>query len=366
MEPKNGEAMFNLGSVYLLQSDFKKTLEYYNRAEENGFKKTILYTNFAAIYKEMGDTAMELRNYTKAIESNPLRGDLYVKKIVLYLENERYNEALVTLDEMRKIIPDAFEGYDLASKIYMGMGDKKKALSVIEEGRKRFPNDINLMNSEVTLYIDCNEYEKAQELLDTMKKYDNTYEVQRAILMNEISIASSKGDSSEILEKLEQLIAIEPEGTCDEQTRYMNMMLLIAEKEYNKALDMAESLAGLEGDSEFKIAGVYYKADMLKKLGRTSESEEQFKHASRYFRKLSVQKNTYYEIYIYRGMCYTALRQYDKAMEMADYIESLQPDRADAHLIRAEIYDAQNDVDRRTEQLKMAQQKDPRYVMEAV
>lgn len=39
LEPDNGEAMFDIGSVYLLQSKFKKTLEYYNRAEENGLKK---------------------------------------------------------------------------------------------------------------------------------------------------------------------------------------------------------------------------------------------------------------------------------------------------------------------------------------
>ena len=272
LEPDNGEAMFDIGSVYLLQSKFKKTLEYYNRAEENGFKKTILYTNFAAIYKEMGDVQMELRNYTKAIESNPLRGDLYVKKVMLFLENEKYNEALATLDELRKILPDAYEGYDLASKVYMGLGNMEKAFSVIEEGRKRFPEDVNLMNSEVTLYLENNEFEKAQKLLEVMKTYDNSYEVQRAILMNEISIVSAQNDKEKVFEKLDRLIELEPEDTCDEQTRYMYMMMLIVESKYEKALEMAEVLDKQTGDSEFKIAGVFYKANILEKLDRVDEA----------------------------------------------------------------------------------------------
>ena len=364
LEPDNGEAMFDIGSVYLLQSKFKKTLEYYNRAEENGFKKTILYTNFAAIYKEMGDVQMELRNYTKAIESNPLRGDLYVKKVMLFLENEKYNEALATLDELRKILPDAYEGYDLASKVYMGLGNMEKAFSVIEEGRKRFPEDVNLMNSEVTLYLENNEFEKAQKLLEVMKTYDNSYEVQRAILMNEISIVSAQNDKEKVFEKLDRLIELEPEDTCDEQTRYMYMMMLIVESKYEKALEMAEVLDKQTGDSEFKIAGVFYKANILEKLDRVDEALTPYKKASRYFRTLSIKKNTYYEVYMYRGMCYKALKEYEKALEMADYIENLQPDRADANILRAEIFDATGEKEKKEEQLKIAQKKDPRYIVE--
>ena len=97
----------------------------------------------------------------------------------------------------------------------MGLGNMEKAFSVIEEGRKRFPEDVNLMNSEVTLYLENNELDKAQALLDVMKTYDNSYEVQRAILMNEISIVSAQNDKEKIFEKLDRLIELEPEDTCD-------------------------------------------------------------------------------------------------------------------------------------------------------
>lgn len=67
---------------------------------------------------------------------------------------------------------------------------------------------------------------------------------------------------------------------------------------------------------------------------------------------------------MYRGMCYKALKEYEKALEMADYIENLQPDRADANILRAEIFDATGEKEKKEEQLKIAQKKDPRYIVE--
>lgn len=37
IEPKNGEILFSIGSVYLLQERLTKCIEYYNKAEEAGY-----------------------------------------------------------------------------------------------------------------------------------------------------------------------------------------------------------------------------------------------------------------------------------------------------------------------------------------
>lgn len=157
-ESDNGEILFDIGSVYLLQERLKKCIEYYNRAEEVGFDNVRLYINLATIYNALGDHQMELRNYTKAINKNPLIGDLYVKKAILLIEMERIEAALDVLDDMRRLFPDAFEGYDLTARAYLAQGDVKKALNVLENGIKKFPNDVNLIISH--------DYEFLEEVCD--------------------------------------------------------------------------------------------------------------------------------------------------------------------------------------------------------
>lgn len=358
IEPDNGEVLFNIGSVYLLQKKFKKTLEFYNKAEEKGFKKVVLYTNFAAIYKALGDTQMELRNYTKAIEANPLRGDLYVKKISLYIEQRRFHEALNTLEELRKVVPDAFEGYDLAAKIHLGFNENEKAIEVLLQGIEKFPKDLNIRNSLVSVYIKLNEIEKAESIIKEMKEIDVNNIFKKGILYQEISIAAAKEQKDVMYVRLEDVIALENE-TCDEHARYMMLMICMADSKYEKALEMAEVLDRQDTNSNYMDAGIFYKADLLKKMGKETEAREQFEKASAYFRRKSIQKQGTYDTYLYRALCYKELEKYDKALEMADFIENLEPNRAESHVVRAEVYRAMGEELRSEEAFARATEKNP-------
>lgn len=360
LEPNDGKILFSIGSVYLLQGNKKKTLEFYNKAESNGFKETILYTNFAKIYKELGDLQLELRNYTKAIESNPLRGDLYIYKINLYLEQRRFQEALNTLEDLRNIVPDAFEGYDLAAKIYMGLNEKEKAIEVLEEGIKKFPNDLNLLNSKVSLYVSMKDVKNAEETLKELKRRATTEVIKRTILMQEVSILALKEDADAIITKLEEVLELEDD--CDEVARFMLMMNYMVKENYDKALEMANVLDEQMTDSHYALSGIFYKGDILKKLGKNDEAVMQFRKASKYFRKLSLERKTSYECYLYRALCHKELGEYEKALEMADFIEGIQPERADAYIVKADVYKAMGNEVKSNEQFEIAKEKNPRLV----
>ena len=358
LEPNNGEIMFHIGSVYLLQRKWKKTIEYYNKAEEKGFRQVILYTNFAAIYQALGDTQMELRNYTKAIEANPLRGDLYVKKISLYIEQRRFHEALNTLEELRKVVPDAFEGYDLAAKIHLGFQENEKAVDVLKQGIEKFPNDLNIRNSLVSVYVKLNEIEQAKAVLEEMKVLDKNNVFTKTILYQEISIAALKENEDDIFEKLETLISME-EDTCDEHARYMMLMICMTQEKLERALEMAQILEQQTTGSNYVDAGIFYKAELLKKLGKEAEAKAQYEKASVYFRRKTIQKNSSYDTYLYRALCYKEMDKYEKALEIADFIEKMEPNRAEANVIRAEIYKSMGNEDQSEEEFTKAVQKNP-------
>lgn len=121
-----------------------------------------------------------------------MMGELYVKKVMLFVDLQRYAEALETLDDMRKLFPDAFEGYDLAARIYSGQGHADEAIKILEEGLKKFPKDINLRISLITQYLDVNRVEDAENVIAELKKHEYADTFEKAILMQEVSVAATK------------------------------------------------------------------------------------------------------------------------------------------------------------------------------
>lgn len=361
LDPNNGEVLFNIGSVYLLMERLTKCLEFYNKAEAAGFKHVRLYINMAAIYKALGDKTMELRNYTKAINVNPLMGELYVKKVMLFIDMHRYAEALEVLDDMRKLFPEAFEGYDLAARIYQGQGKNELAIDILKEGLKKFPEDINLRNSLISVYISSGKIEMAETVLNELKKnkYNNLFE--ETILMNEISIFSAKNQPENMYKNLQKLVSLEKADECNERVRFMLMMTSILLKKYDTALEMANVLEQQKTKSNFMVSGLYYKGEILRNLGRDVEADAQFKKATKQLRLISMSHRTFYECYLYRALSHKQIKEFDAAIEMGEYIIDLQPDRADGYMILADIYKAMGNEEKSNEQFRIAQQKNPNF-----
>lgn len=357
-EAENAEILFDIGSVYLLQERLKKCIEYYNRAEEAGFDNVRLYMNLAAIYNALGDQQMELRNYTKAINKNPLIGDLYVKKAMLLLDMSRFEAALDVLDDMRKLSPDAFEGYDLAARIYLAQGSIGKAFAILEEGIKKFPNDVNLKLSKIGILTQEKEADQAETMLEELKRNSYADVYMRDILMQEVAVASIRNQPEQMKKLLLSIIEKETD-VCDEQARFMLMMTCNLLEEYELAYEQAECLERQESNSTFAISGVYYKGEFLMKLGKTSDANIQFKKAIKKLRKISMSNRTYYEVYIYRALAHKQVKEYDKAIEMAGFIIDLQPEREDGYMILADIYKDMGEEEKSEQQFNIALEKNP-------
>ena len=130
------------GNVYLLKRDILKAVEYYNKAEAAGTCRADMYLVMANVFYDAGDQIQALRNINKAIDVRPLDGHLRLFKVRIYLSAHRYSEALETLDDMEKVLPDAFEAYDLRVQIYFG-NEKlpRRLLRSVTRALARYPKD---------------------------------------------------------------------------------------------------------------------------------------------------------------------------------------------------------------------------------
>lgn len=356
LKPESGETLFSIANVYLLEDDRLSAVEYYNKAEAAGFVRAELYRVLAAIFLDADDIQQALRNITKAIAVEPLNGYLRLFKAQVYLSAEKYDEALETLDEMQKVLPDAFEAYDLRAQILCGQKKYDEALRVCEQGYDRFPGDANLAMSKLRVLMGMERDEDAAAWIAHMKESGLFEDVLKDAVMQEAVLFLRKQDAAQAISVLEEANA---KLDNDPDIMYFVLHIYGRIENYEKVIEAADKLAETQPPALYDSAARYYRAHAMKKLGRVEEAQKQFKLMTSVIRRYTIRDPSFYEGYVFRLLCHTQLGEYEKALELADYMENLYPDRADSHAFRYYIYKTQGDMEKAAAEMAAAHAIDP-------
>lgn len=105
-------------------------------------------------------------------------------------------------------------------------------------------------------------------------------------------------------------------------------------------LDYSRQLLEKGEEGNNKETARYFEALALKKLDRMDEAVPKYNDAIREFRKQSLEAPGNLDAYLLRIMCLRDLEQYEKALELIDYVIALIPDRAEPHMLRVSILEA--------------------------
>lgn len=338
--PNSGEALYSIANIHLLKEERLKAVEFYNKADEAGFKKAELYQILAGIFFDANDIAQALRNITRAIATEPFDGELRLFKARIYLADNKFNEALDTLDEMQRVLPDAFEAYDLRTQIYSGLGKYDEALKVSEDGCNRFPDDVYLSLTKLKVLVEMNKDQEAAELIKKMRCNSQFDKVMKETVIQESILLLRKEDIEStlaILQTANNALA----GDAD--ILYLIMDIYGKSENYEKTIEIADLLIKMNPGEYYESTARYFHAHSLDKLGKAEEAKTEYRKLTSILRKATIKNPSFYEGYIYRLLSHTRLGEYDKALDLADYIENLYPDRADAHAFRHFIYKEQGD-----------------------
>lgn len=356
LEPEAADVLFSIGSVYLLSNNRIKAVEYFNKAEEAGMKTASLYQMLATIFYEAGDDVQALRNISKAIAAAPLDGELRLLKTRIYLAEDRLEEAMETLEDMHKLLPDAFEAYDLRAQIYTTQGKYDKALEISELGCSKFPNDPVLALTKLKVLVSMKNVEEGLAQLAEMKKLDNFTVVLKEATMQEAILLLQKEDADGAIAALE---ATNEKLGGDAELLFVLVDLYAKLDRYEETIRTAEAMMHFETNPHFLYTAKYFRAHAMEKRGKTDEAKAEYRKLTSELRRATIQRPSFYEGYIYRLLCHTNIGEYEKALELADYIENLRPDLADAHSFRYFIYNTMGDKEKAEEAKQKALQINP-------
>jgi tetratricopeptide (TPR) repeat protein len=350
----SGLVYFHLGSIAILQGDTALGFENYNKAVANGYDDAQLYYSMGLLHEENGETDMAVRNYSKAIQRDALRPDIRIRKARLLLQGERFPEALQTLDETILTNPDVFEGYHLKFTTLLQLKQYDKAGELLDSANQLFPKDPSFAIDKVSLLIEQKKIDEALSALTALENAEETDDaVRRRIYMERAQICATQEDVKAAIAALEQAKALsEKAGEFDSEIVFLLANCHLSAEEYDKVLGYARQLLEKADDGYSKETARYFEPFALKMLGRMEEALPLYSEAIDEYRNQSLAAPGNLDAYLLRVMCLRDIEQYDKALELIDYVIELQSERAEPRLLRVTILESLGRSDEAAEETK--------------
>lgn len=359
LDEKSSSVLFDIGNIMYLKGDLAEAVKYYNKADECGDLTAEMCDVIAQLFVEEEDFVQALRYLNRAIKLEPLHGEYYLEKARIFIDQQKADEALETLREMNKLLPDAYEAYDMLSEIYTILNDFDNAIGIVEKGLAKFPEDANIAYLKLKVLNSFDKNDDAKKYIDVIKKNGMYMEREVDFTLLEADLYLRANEVGKAVECLES--AAKGDYSVP-QLGFILSTIYLKEMKFDKVIKICEDLLKTETTLFYEASAKFYHAQALNLKGETENAAKEFKAITKEFRRITIMNPSFYEGYAYRLLAHKALKEYEAALELAEYMKNLFPDRPDGNVFKYTIYKDMNEMDKAEQEKREALNIDPSFV----
>ncbi len=338
LDKKSIDALFGIGNVYFLKGDRVSAVKYYNKAEESGELTAEMYEIMAGLFSVENDYNQALRCINKAIKANPLDARLYLSKVSYFMELDRADQALETLKDLNTLLPDTYESYSLLIEIYIQTKNFEEADKVVAKGVERFPTDENIAFLKIKVLVAEEKDKEAIQYIEQLRAAGIIAATKEDVAMQEAYIYTRGGELKKAIEVLEAVCDVNyTNATID----FLLINAYVKYSNFEKVEFISKKMQAIDIEDQGKFyyaSAMFYHAEALLELKRDEEAIKEFQELKVQFRRATINDPAFYEGYIYRVLIHKALKEYNEALKLCDYLEAMYPEKTDAYSFRYAIY----------------------------
>ena len=335
---KSGLLHFLYGNACFMNDELHEGLESYSLAINEGYDGDEMMFFMGMAYEHMHDDNMAMRYFQKACVKNPSRPDYLVKKIGTLVRLGMYDSANESTDELLAKAPEMFDGYHIKIQLLLHEEKYEEAITFAKAASDRFPEDADLLYDYAKALSLAKKLEEAIKVIDSAKTMKYFADAKRQFVLLEGQIFAECNNYEKAISCCNECIALEAESGFDGEARFMLMNLYLSEPNYQKAFDQAVEIVKQDAEDLYYYAALYYRPFCTKQLGKSDEAKVFYKEANSIYRLATLKNPAAIDIYLYRAMCLKDMEEYDKSLELLDFINGLSTEIAEVHTIRADIY----------------------------
>lgn len=340
LDKKCAEVYFHIGNILIIKDERSKGIENYNKAIAYGFEDEQIYFNLGLMYEEEDNDELALRNYTKAIIKNPLRTDARIRKARIYRENNKFNEALETLNELILSEPDLYDGYHLKAVLLAEMGNLDEAMKVLDDAAMLFPKDPAFPLDKINIYVLKGEKELAKRQIELLESgYELENHQKRSIELEKSRLFALDGNIDAIVESLLKAREYSKEDDADDidaEATFLLVSCYLEKKEYEKAAEYSRVLLASD-DLSYAIPSYYTLPYAIAQSGNAEEAKAIYNESVSKLRSITLKNPEILDGYLFRALCLKEMGEFEKAMELSDYLNKIDNNSKTFHNLKAEI-----------------------------
>lgn len=337
-----GLAWFHLGNIESILGKSAEGIKDYNRALSVGYDTSEVHYHLGLIYEERGDYEEAIRCYNRAIAMDELKKEYWISKISLQLTAGKIEEALQVLKEYRMIAPEDFGGFHLEAAALTAAGRFAEADEVLAQAEKLFPEDSRLVVDRVRVLVSQG---KAEEALAEITKAEDmalTAEQKSSLLIHKGNVLGLQDDLDGAIACYQEAAEPDEEGKVNTEALYYLMAVSSAMEDYEHLLSAAKKAESFAENDPYAVAAPYFIALAESRIAGSAQTEA-YRKAARFYRTMTMKNNARVDGYLYRALCHKEMQEYDRALEMVDYVIRLQPE-GKLYAMRGDILKVKGDL----------------------
>lgn len=350
---------FHMGNMCYLQKKYEQAIRNYNMAIAEGMEDAAVFFHTGLVYEEKKDTLHALENYTAAIRTEPDSPTYRLKKAILQINAHQLEDALLTLDEMMRDLPEVFEGYHYYFEALCLLGRYDEAKSFLEQTAAEFPSEVSVFYDRVHMEIKTGNDAEAIRMIEEVQSQEQYHGELRNLIFEKAKILAHQKRLEEAIAEFEKCKALEEDGVRDFEVRYYLVNMYFLTDRYDKVLENAEEMIQTEEHNAFVRAGFYFKAYALKRLGKEEQAAKQFDEAIAVYRMMSIQNPSQFDVYLLRALCMIEMGEYGRAEEQAAFVAKLDKQAAEPYYIRGAVYCARGEEKKALQAFETAKKMNP-------
>lgn len=284
---KNPLIYVGLGDAYLARGAFDPATTNYELALKNRANYAPALYGLGKIAFRQKKYSLSLENYIKSSEADNNFAPAFFEKGIIFYLLDRYNDAIAAFERFDQLQPGSLRGKTYLGKSYYGKGELDKAQGILADVLASDANYSEANKYMAYTLIDKKDYTQAETFFNKVKPEDLNAEDYSKWA----KIYIDKKEFPKAYELMDKAVAIDPN---DENVQF----------EYGKALF-----------NEQKYADALLKFSKSIELGILNVAA-----------------------YVYSGICYFYLNEFDKGVEILNKSIELNANIASAYLWRANNY----------------------------
>lgn len=356
---KNGLLHFLYGNACFMNDELHEGLENYNMAISEGYDSDEMMFFMGMAYEHMNDDNMALRYFQKACVKNPSRPDYLIKKISALIRLHMLDSASDATEVLLKTSPEMYDGYHIKTQLLIHQNNIDGAIAFSKSASDKFPEDADLMFDYIKCVALSHDYPKALSLITSAKQMKYYEDAKHAFVILQAEVAAESNNYDLAMSSCKKCIEMETDGFFDSEARFMLMNMELIDPGYDKALEQAIALVSNNAEDNYYYAALYYKAFCYKHLDKQDESKLAYKEANSIYRLATLKNPAAVDVYLYRAMVLKDIEEYDKALEILDFLLGISTEIAEVYSLKADIFRTLGKHLQADEQMKIAYRLKP-------